>query len=118
MKRKFKLTKKEKDIEKSLGNDQWEEASSELRNEITHAAQAASASRRREARVNIRLNQTDVDLIRQMAAEEGLGYQTLMSSVLHKYAAGRLVEKKIIDQVAAEIASRVRQSQPRKKAAG
>jgi len=57
----------------------------------------------------------DIDAIRQLAEEEGLGYQTLMSSVLHKYARGRLVKKSVLDQVAAEIAAKV-QRQTRKKA--
>lgn len=79
------------------------------------AAQQGVASRRREARVNIRLMQGTVDIIRRKAEEEGLGYQTLMSSVLHKYAAGRLVEKNVVDELATEIASKV-QAQGKKKA--
>lgn len=118
MKNKFKLTKEEKEIEKSIDNGEWEEASDGLKRELVRAARNGVASRKREARVNIRLNQGDVDTIRQRADEEGLGYQTLMSSVLHKYATGRLVEKNMLDQVASEIASRVQRSQPRKKAAG
>jgi predicted DNA binding CopG/RHH family protein len=118
MKNKFKLTKEEKDIEKSLGDDEWDDAPDELKQELVYAAQNGIANRKREARVNIRLNQGDVDVIRQRANEEGLGYQTLMSSVLHKYATGRLVEKNVLDKIASEIASRVQRSQPRKKAAG
>ncbi len=118
MKRKFKLTKEEKEIEKSLGSGKWQEASDDLKQEIVQAAQHGVANRKREARVNIRLNQGDVDTIRQRADEEGLGYQTLMSSVLHKYATGRLVEKNVLDKMADEIASRVQHPQPRKKAAG
>ena len=117
MKKKFKLTKEEKEIERSLGTGQWVEASDGLRNEIVRAARSGVERRKREARVNIRMTQGDVDSIRQLAEEEGLGYQTLMSSVLHKYASGRLVEKSVLDKVADEIAARV-QSQPRKKAAG
>ena len=117
MKKKFKLTKEEKEIEKSLGNDQWVEGDNELKNDLVKAARNSVGHRKREARVNIRMTQGDVDVIRQLAEEEGLGYQTLMSSVLHKYASGRLVEKNVLDKVAAEIAARV-QSHPRKKAAG
>lgn len=114
MKKKFKLTKEEKEIEKSLDTDQWADASDDLKNEVVQAARNGIEHRKREARVNIRMTQGDVDTIRQLAEEEGLGYQTLMSSVLHKYASGRLVEKAVLDQVAAEIAAKV-QGQPRKK---
>jgi len=115
MKKKFKLTKEEKEIEKSLDTDQWTDGSDVLKNEVLQAAKNGTEHRKREARVNIRMTQGDIDAIRQLAEEEGLGYQTLMSSVLHKYARGRLVEKKVLDQVAAEIAAKV-QSQTRKKA--
>ena len=108
MKKNLKLTKEEKEIEKSLSNGEWVEAPDVLRQEIAEAAQNGAAIRKREARVNIRLMQGTVDVIRRKAAEEGLGYQTLMSSILHKYALGRLVEKNVIDQVASAIASRVR----------
>lgn len=115
MKKKLKLTKEEKEIDRSLGTDQWVEASDALKNEVVRAARSSVEHRKREARVNIRMTQGDVDTIRQLAKEEGLGYQTLMSSVLHKYASGRLVEKKVLDKVVEEIVARV-QNHPRKKA--
>jgi len=42
--------------------------------------------------VNIRLSSKDLEAIQKRALEEGLPYQTLISSLLHKYAAGRLKE--------------------------
>ena len=115
MRKKLKLTKEEKEIEKSLGSSEWEEASDELKGKVLQAAKAGMAARKREARVNIRMSQGDVDLIRQRANEEGLGYQTLMSSVLHKFATGLLVDRNIINQVASEIASKVQHGLPRKR---
>ena len=44
-------------------------------------------------RVNIRLSKKDLEAILKRALEEGIPYQTLMGSVLHKYADGRLVDK-------------------------
>ena len=107
MKKKIKLTKEEKEIDKSLSSREWVEAPEVLKQEIVQIAQDGVAARKREARVNIRLMQETVDSIRRKAAEEGLGYQTLMSSILHKYALGRLVERNVIDEVASEIISRV-----------
>ncbi len=96
MKNKFKLTREEKEIEKSLDSGKWVDAPDALKQEIVHAAQQGVTSRKREARVNIRLRQETVELIRRRAEEEGLGYQTLMSSILHKYAMGRLVEQNVV----------------------
>ena len=44
-------------------------------------------------RVNIRVSTQDVSDIQARAVEEGIPYQTLMASVLHKFATGQLVEK-------------------------
>lgn len=44
-------------------------------------------------RVNIRLSTPDLSEIQARAAEEGIPYQTLIASVLHKFVAGRLTEK-------------------------
>jgi predicted DNA binding CopG/RHH family protein len=43
--------------------------------------------------VNLRLSRADLERIQVRALEEGLPYQTLMSSVLHKYVSGSLVAK-------------------------
>jgi hypothetical protein len=43
--------------------------------------------------VNIRLSSPDLLDIQARALEEGIPYQTLIASVLHKYISGRLVEK-------------------------
>lgn len=53
---------------------------------------AATATFLKEKRVNIRLSTPDLMDIQARALEEGLPYQTLMASVLHKYVTGRLVE--------------------------
>jgi predicted DNA binding CopG/RHH family protein len=54
---------------------------------------AASATILKERRVSIRLSSPDLMDIQARALEEGLPYQTLIASVLHKYVSGRLVEK-------------------------
>ena len=53
---------------------------------------AARATFIRNRRVNIRLSTADLMDIRARALEEGVPYQTLIASVLHKYVAGRLRE--------------------------
>ncbi len=54
---------------------------------------AARAALRKDKRVNIRMAERDLVRFRKTAVHEGLPYQTLISSVLHKYINGRLVEK-------------------------
>lgn len=46
----------------------------------------------KDRRVNIRLSTPDLLDIQERALEEGVPYQTLIASVLHKYVSGRLVE--------------------------
>lgn len=54
---------------------------------------SARATFIKDRRVNIRLSSPDLMDIRARALEEGIPYQTLIASVLHKFVAGRLVEK-------------------------
>jgi predicted DNA binding CopG/RHH family protein len=52
----------------------------------------AKAALAKDKRVNIRISSRDLEDIQARAAQEGMPYQTLMSSVLHKFVTGRLVE--------------------------
>ena len=61
--------------------------------EIKRYQEAARATFRKDKRVNIRMTSRDLEAIQVRAIEEGIPYQTLMASVLHKYVTGRLVEK-------------------------
>ena len=60
--------------------------------ELAKFKAAASATFLKEKRVNIRLSTPDLMDIQARALEEGLPYQTLIASVLHKFVSGRLVE--------------------------
>lgn len=51
---------------------------------------AAELSARKDKRINIRISGRDLDAIQRRALEEGIPYQTLVSSVLHKYVSGGL----------------------------
>ena len=55
-------------------------------------AQYAANTLRKDARINIRLSTKDLKGIQSRALAEGIPYQTLAASVLHKYLEGRLVE--------------------------
>ena len=55
---------------------------------------AARNTLAKDKRINIRMSSKDLDQVQVIAAQEGLPYQTLISSVLHKYVSGTLVEKR------------------------
>ena len=59
---------------------------------IQLAKQAAKNYIKRDNRVNIRISNADLNMVRKMAAEEGLPYQTLLSSIIHKFVSGRLID--------------------------
>ena len=53
----------------------------------------ARATFRKDKRVNIRISEKDLLDLQKRAIRQGIPYQTLLSSVLHKYANGALTEK-------------------------
>ena len=55
---------------------------------------AARATLQKNKRINIRLSERDLIGIQTRAVEEGMPYQTLISSVLHKYLSGLLIDKR------------------------
>jgi predicted DNA binding CopG/RHH family protein len=61
--------------------------------ELAKLKAAARATAIKDRRVNIRLTSSDLSDIQVKALEEGIPYQTLIASVLHKYITGRLAEK-------------------------
>lgn len=60
--------------------------------ELAKFKAAARATAIKDRRVNIRLSSGDLNDIQVRALEEGVPYQTLIASVLHKYVTGRLAE--------------------------
>jgi len=63
------------------------------KSELAQLKAAARATAIKDRRVNIRLSSGDLSDIQVRALEEGVPYQTLMASVLHKYVTGRLTER-------------------------
>ncbi|WIM06662.1 MAG: hypothetical protein OHM77_05185 [Candidatus Nitricoxidivorans perseverans] len=61
--------------------------------ELAKFKAAARATAIKDRRVNIRLSSGDLNDIQVKALAEGVPYQTLIASVLHKYVTGRLAER-------------------------
>jgi predicted DNA binding CopG/RHH family protein len=62
--------------------------------EMARLRQYARNTLQKNKRINIRLSEKDLLGIQTKAIEEGLPYQTLISSILHKYLRGMLIEGK------------------------
>jgi predicted DNA binding CopG/RHH family protein len=62
------------------------------KNEVEKIINAANKTRN----INIRISAYDIEKIKQRSAEEGIPYQTLISSVLHKFISGKLVDEAAI----------------------
>ncbi len=86
-----KETKLEEEILASFERGEWHSVP-RLKSEKARYVSIASASLAKDKRVNIRISSRDLEGIQARAAEEGIPYQTLMASVLHKYVTGRLAE--------------------------
>ena len=61
--------------------------------ELEHIRASARATALKGQRINIRLSAGDLRDIQVKAMQEGMPYQTLIASVLHKYVTGRFAEK-------------------------
>ena len=60
---------------------------------LSKLQEAAKATGLKDQRINIRLSSADLQAIRVRAMQEGIPYQTLISSVLHKYVSGALQKR-------------------------
>ena len=87
-----KLDPDEKEILESYDRDEWQPVSN-LESESERYRKYAGATFKKDKRVNIRMSQKDLVAIQKKAMEEGIPYQTLLSSIIHKYVSGRLTDK-------------------------
>jgi predicted DNA binding CopG/RHH family protein len=87
----MKLDADEKELLDSVEQGEWKSAKGGKR-ERTRYSRYAKATSRKDRRLNIRLSSKDLEAIQKRALAEGLPYQALIASLLHKYAAGRLKE--------------------------
>ncbi|MEW5694191.1 MAG: CopG family antitoxin [Candidatus Hydrogenedentota bacterium] len=94
MSKKYKLDKEEKEILQSVESGEWVSIP-DVKGAIKRYANYARDTIKKDKRVNIRISNRDLEMIQRKAIEEGIPYQTLISSLIHKYISGRLVEGRI-----------------------
>jgi predicted DNA binding CopG/RHH family protein len=87
------LDAEEKDILDSYERGEWKPVNNP-KMEIKKLREYARNTLQKDKRINIRISSKDLDQVQVIAAQEGIPYQTLISSVIHKYVSGYLLEKK------------------------
>jgi len=86
-----KLDKEEQDILDSFERGEWRPVANRRQEIARHVAYARNTLAK-DKRVNIRISSKDLEELQAIAVEDGMPYQTLMASVLHRFAAGRFME--------------------------
>jgi predicted DNA binding CopG/RHH family protein len=81
----------EKEILASVERGEWRSVKG-VKRDLDRYRRYARATFRKDRRLNIRISSKYLEAIQKRALEDGLPYQTLISSLLHKYASGRLRE--------------------------
>ncbi len=90
--RSTKLDRDEQDLLKSYEKGEWKSTKAS-KSEFKRYAAMAEETLKKDQRINIRISQADLEGIQAKAAQEGMPYQTLIASVLHRYILGRLLPR-------------------------
>ena len=88
---KAKLTKEEREILDSFEKDEWIPVKNLVKRKKELIAYARNTLRK-DKRLNIRISERDLLELQKKAVNEGLPYQTYVSSIIHKFINGSLVE--------------------------
>jgi len=83
-----KLSKEEKQLLKTVESGEFVSVLTEKRK--AELVTAAKDTVRKDKRINIRISNRDLKAVQLKASEEGIPYQTLVSSIIHKYISGSL----------------------------
>ena len=86
------IDKEERDLMESIESDEWHSVK-DIEKEKEKAIEAARNTLKKDKRINLRLTQKDYHQIQIKAIEEGIPYQTLISSIIHKYLNGSLAPR-------------------------
>lgn len=88
----LKLQQDELELLASYENEEWKSVKKIKEQKETYRAYAR-ATFRKDKRVNIRISEKDLLDLQKVAIRQGIPYQTLISSVLHKFVSGALTER-------------------------
>ena len=85
---KARLSKEEKELLDSVESGDFVSTLTKARKEELEAI--AASTFKKDKRINIRISNRDLIAVQSRASEEGIPYQTLVSSIIHKYVSGSL----------------------------
>ena len=85
--------KEEKKILESYERGEWHSVK-DLKAEVLTLRTAARNTMQKDKRINIRMSSRDLNQVQVIAAQEGIPYQTLISSIIHKYVSGSLTDRR------------------------
>jgi len=88
----LKLQADELEVLASYENEEWQSVQN-VREQTAQYQAYARATFRKDRRVNIRISERDLLALQRRALREGVPYQTLIASILHKYVTGALSER-------------------------
>lgn len=83
----------EKKILDSYDRGEWRSVKN-LKAEIQTLRTAARNTMQKDKRINILMSSRDLNQVQVLAAQEGIPYQTLISSIIHKYVSGSLTDRR------------------------
>ena len=90
---KTKLTEEEKEILDSFEKGEWVQVKN-LSKRKKELMPYARNTLKKDKRLNIRISERDLNELQRKAVAEGLPYQTYVSSIIHKFVNGKLIEAK------------------------
>lgn len=83
-----KLDKEEKELLKSYENDEWKSIKDFEKRKAEYIKYAKYTTAKNK-RINIRLSERDLASLKAKSLEEGMPYQTLVASIIHRYVSGK-----------------------------
>ncbi len=89
------LDKEEQDLMESVERGEWVPVKDQAQ-EAKKLESTAKATFAKNSRMNIRIAKKDLNALKIKAMEEGIPYQTLVSSIIHKYLTGKLVDRETL----------------------
>ena len=90
---KDRLTEEEQEILDSFERGEWIPVK-DLSKRKKELIRYARNTLKKDKRLNIRISERDLNELQKKAVSEGLPYQTFVSSIIHKFVNGKLVETK------------------------
>lgn len=91
---KLKLDSYEKELVESYENNEWMSVK-DKEELLSRHSEYAKAHGKKDKRINVRISDRDLRMLKSRSLEEGLPYQSLVTSIIHKFLTGRLKESNI-----------------------